>query len=142
VDGMDALAVKKACAFAKEYVLENGPIILEMDTYRYQGHSVSDPDKKYRSREEVNKIRNARDPIEQIKELLIANKFFTGAELINVQQEIKASVDESVKQAKAASNPPNDWVWKNVYVEPLNVALRGVESTSRNPVTYDPEYKL
>eukprot|EP00803_Ostreobium_quekettii_P003971 evm.model.scf_484.8 EVM.evm.TU.scf_484.8 scf_484:76854-82042(-) len=142
VDGMDALAVKHACAFAKEYVLENGPIILEMDTYRYHGHSMSDPGSTYRTRDEVNEFRKERDPIERIKKLLVDNEIATVTELNNVQRELKAAVDKSVEHAKSAPIPPNEWLWKNVYVEPLNIALRGVDSTSSNPVAYDPEYKL
>lgn len=142
VDGMDALAVKKACAFAKSYVLENGPLILEMDTYRYHGHSMSDPGSTYRTRDEVNEFRKERDPVERIKKLILDHSVATTAEIKKAERAIKGEVDKSVEHAKSAPIPPNGWLWKNIYVNPSNTLMRGVESSSRNPIPYDPEYKL
>ena len=77
VDGMDVRAVKAAGEKAVQWCREgNGPIILEMLTYRYRGHSMSDP-AKYRSKEEVDKVRTEHDPIEQVRERLIARKWAT-----------------------------------------------------------------
>ncbi|KAL6187419.1 hypothetical protein ACLB2K_038818 [Fragaria x ananassa] len=81
VDGMDVFAVKQACKFAKEHALKNGPIILEMDTYRYHGHSMSDPGSTYRTRDEISGVRQERDPIERIRKLVFAHDIATEKEL-------------------------------------------------------------
>jgi hypothetical protein len=70
VDGMDVLAVKEAGQKAVEHARKDGPYILEIKTYRYRGHSMSDP-AKYRTREEVQKMRDERDPIEAVRNLLL-----------------------------------------------------------------------
>merc|ERR1719482_1048792 len=69
VDGMNALNVREATRFAKAHVLEHGPIVMEMDTYRYHGHSMSDPGITYRNRDEVAGVRKTRDPVERAKAL-------------------------------------------------------------------------
>ena len=65
VDGMNVLSVREAVRFAKAHALEEGPIVLELDTYRYHGYSMSDPGITYRNRDEVAGVRKTRDPVRQ-----------------------------------------------------------------------------
>jgi len=103
VDGMDVRAVKAAGERAVKSAREgNGPTILEMLTYRYRGHSMSDP-AKYRSREEVDKVRAEHDPIEQVRLRLIDKGFATEDELKAIDKEVRAIVNEA---AEFAQNDP------------------------------------
>ncbi|KAD7478869.1 hypothetical protein E3N88_02005 [Mikania micrantha] len=127
VDGMDALAVKQACKFAKEYVLKNGPIILEMDTYRYHGHSMSDPGSTYRTRDEISGIRQERDPIERIRKLILAHDLATEKELKDLEKQARKEVDEAVAQAKDSLMPDEAELFTNVYRKGLGVESFGAD---------------
>jgi len=105
VDGMDVRAVKaageKAVAHARA---GDGPYILEMLTYRYRGHSMSDP-AKYRSREEVQKVREEHDPIEQVRARLIARGDASEDELKDIDKEVRARVAEAAEFAQNEPEP-------------------------------------
>jgi len=81
VDGMDVLAVKECGKFVVDYLKKHGPLIVEAKTYRYQGHSMSDPGTTYRTRDEVQKMRETRDPIELTRGRLLRFNFATEEEL-------------------------------------------------------------
>ncbi|PNX79657.1 pyruvate dehydrogenase E1 component subunit alpha mitochondrial-like, partial [Trifolium pratense] len=93
---MDVLAVKQAVKFAKEHALQNGPLILEMDTYRYHGHSMSDPGSTYRTRDEISGVRQERDPIERVRKLLLSHDIATEKEL-KIQQFVLDNEDANKK---------------------------------------------
>ena len=117
VDGMDVLAVKAAGEKAVAHCRAgNGPYILEIKTYRYRGHSMSDP-AKYRTREEVQKMRNERDPIEQIRNMLLTGKHASEDDLKAIDKEIKAAVNESAEFAKESPEPHLDELWTDIYAE-------------------------
>lgn len=128
VDGMDVMSVKEACVYAKDWATKNGPILLEMETYRYSGHSMSDPGTAYRNREEVQGVRSSRDPIEKFKKRLVENRLFTEEELKKMEIEAKKQVNEAVAAAKKAELPPMDELWKQVY-DNDELPIRGVEPT-------------
>ena len=114
VDGMDVLAVKAAGAKAVEVCRAGeGPYILEVNTYRYRGHSMSDP-AKYRTREEVQKMREERDPIEAVKSILTTGKHATDDELKAVDKEIKAIVNEAAKFAQESPEPSVDELYTDI----------------------------
>lgn len=76
----------QAVSFAKKHVLEHGPIILEMDTYRYHGHSMSDPGSTYRTRDEISSMRQLRDPVEHVRKLLLEKAGADPAELKKIEK--------------------------------------------------------
>ncbi|CAN6170407.1 unnamed protein product [Urochloa humidicola] len=127
VDGMDVLAVKQACKFAKDHVLENGPIILEMDTYRYHGHSMSDPGSTYRTRDEIAGIRQERDPIERVRKLILAHDFATAQELKDMEKDIRKQVDAAIAKAKESPMPDPSELFTNVYVNDCGLESFGVD---------------
>ncbi|KAL4319826.1 hypothetical protein GQ457_18G021640 [Hibiscus cannabinus] len=127
VDGMDALAVKQACKFAKEHALKNGPIILEMDTYRYHGHSMSDPGSTYRTRDEISGVRQERDPIERIRKLILSHDLATEEELKDIEKEVRKEVDDTITQAKESPMPEPSKLFTNVYAKGLGVESFGAD---------------
>ncbi|KAG2707392.1 hypothetical protein I3760_05G146100 [Carya illinoinensis] len=125
VDGMDVLAVKQACKFAKEHALKNGPIILEMDTYRYHGHSMSDPGSTYRTRDEISGVRQERDPVERVRKLVLSHDLATEKELKDTEKEIRKKVDEAIAQAKESPMPDPSELFTNVYVKGFGIEACG-----------------
>lgn len=119
VDGMNILAVREACRFARQYALENGPIVLEMDTYRYQGHSMSDPGTTYRTRDEIRTIRQDRDCIEYASRLLRESSVASEQELASIESQVKGSIEESVRQAISDPLPKPDALFTDIYAPPL-----------------------
>ncbi|KRR18249.1 pyruvate dehydrogenase (acetyl-transferring) E1 component subunit alpha [Bradyrhizobium lablabi] len=114
VDGMDVRAVKAAADEAVAWCRAgNGPFILEMQTYRYRGHSMSDP-AKYRTREEVEKVRHDSDPIEQVRSRLLAAKV-TEEELKKIDAEVREIVNASADFAQRDPEPDVSELWTDIY---------------------------
>ena len=114
VDGMDVRAVKAAGEKAVAWCREGkGPYILEMQTYRYRGHSMSDP-AKYRTREEVEKVRHDQDPIEQVRNRLLAAKV-SEQDLKAIDADVRKIVNEAADFAQADPEPDAAELYTDVY---------------------------
>ena len=117
VDGMNVCAVKEASARALEHCRSGkGPFILEMMTYRYRGHSMSDP-AKYRSKEEVQKMRAEHDPIEQVRARLLNSKTSSEADLKEIDKDIRAIVAEAAEFAQSDALPDPSELYTDVLIE-------------------------
>jgi pyruvate dehydrogenase E1 component alpha subunit len=117
VDGMDVMAVRKAGAAALAHARSGkGPYILEMMTYRYRGHSMSDP-AKYRSKEEVAKMRQEHDPIDRLREYILTNKVADEAKLKDFDREIKEIVGAATEFAQQSPEPDPSELWTDILVE-------------------------
>jgi pyruvate dehydrogenase E1 component alpha subunit len=114
VDGMDVRAVKAAGDKAVKWCRSgNGPIILEMMTYRYRGHSMSDP-AKYRTREEVDKVRTEHDPIEQVRARLLATKRATEDGLKQTDADVRRIVNDASEFATHDAEPDPSELWTDI----------------------------
>lgn len=106
IDGMNILAVKEGMRFVKEFCGSgNGPMYVEMMTYRYHGHSMSDPGTTYRNREEIALTRSTRDPLEFVKKTLIDAGFADAEQIKETEKRIRKDVASQVKTAKASPKP-------------------------------------
>ncbi|WP_425045447.1 pyruvate dehydrogenase (acetyl-transferring) E1 component subunit alpha [Primorskyibacter sp. S87] len=117
VNGMDVLAVREAGQKAIAHCRSGkGPYILEVKTYRYRGHSMSDP-AKYRTREEVKKVRETSDPIEHVRDLLLSGKHASEDDLKAIDKEIKGIVSKAADFAKESPEPAVEELWTDIYAE-------------------------
>jgi pyruvate dehydrogenase E1 component alpha subunit len=117
VDGMDIGAVRAAAAKALARARDGeGPTILEMMTYRYRGHSMSDP-AKYRTKEEVAKMRQEHDPIDRLRERILSEKHIDENGLKNIDREVKELVSQATEFAQASPEPDPAELYTDVLVE-------------------------
>ena len=116
VDGMNVLEVRDAAAKAIKHARDGkGPMILEMKTYRYRGHSMSDP-AKYRSRDEVTKTRAESDPIDGVRDMLIEKGWADEAALKTIDKEIKEIVKDAADFSLESPEPHPDELWTDVLL--------------------------
>ncbi|GAU95266.1 hypothetical protein RvY_06912 [Ramazzottius varieornatus] len=131
VDAMDVLAMREATHFAAEHCRTGkGPIVLEAATYRYYGHSMSDPGTSYRKREQVEEVRKSRDPIAHFKDRLLSSGLSTEEELKSIEQDVVKEVAEAVQIAKSDKELPPDELWTDVYPDNDQFKFRGVTPMS------------
>uniref|UniRef100_A0A8W8JG12 pyruvate dehydrogenase (acetyl-transferring) n=1 Tax=Magallana gigas TaxID=29159 RepID=A0A8W8JG12_MAGGI len=132
IDGMDVLAVREATKFAREYALNNGPILIEAATYRYHGHSMSDPGTSYRAREEIKEMRETRDPITVFRRKILECSLVTPEELKKVDIEVDKEIDKAADQAKKDPEIPLGELYNNIYIHPdPDYTVRGCDPSIR-----------
>ncbi|PPQ87409.1 hypothetical protein CVT25_008105 [Psilocybe cyanescens] len=130
VNGMDILATKRAVEYARKWTVDdqNGPLLLEFVTYRYGGHSMSDPGTTYRTREEVQRMRSTQDPIRGLQKYIEEWGVAAEQELKQLDKEAKAEVDAAVEEAKASPEPLIKDLWTDIYYKNTEPAyMRGRE---------------
>jgi len=131
VDAMDVLGVREATRWAADYCRSGrGPLLLEMVTYRYSGHSMSDPGTSYRTRDEIQDVRAKRDPITGFKARLIEAELATPAELKQIDQEVRKAVDDASNKSKTDPEPPLHEMWQDVLSQDVagHESIRGCDA--------------
>ncbi|KAJ5540726.1 Pyruvate dehydrogenase E1 component subunit alpha [Penicillium frequentans] len=135
VNGMDVLATKAAVQYGKDYAISgNGPLVFEYVTYRYGGHSMSDPGTTYRSREEIQRMRSTNDPIAGLKQKMLEWGVTSEEELKSIDKAARAHVDAEVAEAEKMAAPDNTDrnLFEDIYVrgsEPKWMRGRTVDET-------------
>jgi pyruvate dehydrogenase E1 component alpha subunit len=115
---MDVLAVREACRYVREWTTTGkGPIVVEMMTYRYGGHSMSDPGTTYRTREEIQQMRSKSDAINKLRSKIVESGFATESELKAIDKLVRAEIDQAVVESIEAQEPKLDQLFRDVYIE-------------------------
>ncbi|KAJ7232087.1 mitochondrial pyruvate dehydrogenase E1 component beta subunit [Mycena rebaudengoi] len=117
VNGMDIIAAREAVRFARKWAVDDkkGPLLLEFVTYRYGGHSMSDPGTTYRTREEVQRMRSTQDPIRGLQRYIEEWGLASEQELKQLDKDAKTEVDAAVEEAKASPEPLDKDLWTDIY---------------------------
>jgi pyruvate dehydrogenase E1 component alpha subunit len=123
-DAQNVLMVRETMKWAKEFCVENGPLFMEYLTYRYHGHSMSDPGITYRSRDEIKHVREFRDPIGLVKHMLIENSWATEQELKSIEKELRKSVEDDVAKLLNDPEPTPEDLYTHVTI--TRPYIRGV----------------
>nr|XP_061810027.1 pyruvate dehydrogenase E1 component subunit alpha, mitochondrial-like isoform X7 [Nerophis lumbriciformis] len=132
VDGMDVLCVREAVKFAADLCRAGkGPIVMELKTYRYHGHSMSDPGVSYRTREEIQEVRSKNDPIALLKEQMLSNNMASIEELKEMDVAIRKEVDEAAQFATADPEPPLDDLCSHIFKNEPPLEIRGTNPWSK-----------
>jgi pyruvate dehydrogenase E1 component alpha subunit len=123
-DAQNVLMVRETIKWAKEYCVANGPLFMEYLTYRYHGHSMSDPGITYRTRDEIKHVREHRDPIEQVRRMLVENSWATEKELKDIEKEIRKSIEADVEKLLQDPNPTFEDMYNHITLS--RPYIRGV----------------
>ncbi len=115
VDAMDVLAVREAAAFARAHALRAGPLVLEMVTYRYGGHSMSDPGTAYRPRAEVQSVRAGRDALRLLARQIEAAGFADGAALAALERTTRVTIEGAAAEAARDAPPEPSRLYANIF---------------------------
>lgn len=127
VDAMDLLTVREATKFCKEWCnAGNGPLMMELATYRYYGHSMSDPGTSYRTRDEIQEVRKTRDPITGFKDRIITAGLVTEEELKEMEKSVRQEVDDALKVATSDGVLPLEALYSDLYANTPPLKVRGV----------------
>jgi len=138
VDGMDVISVREAIKWSRDYCnAGKGPLVLELATYRYGGHSMSDPGTSYRTREEIQEVRKTRDPITGFKDRIITAGIVTEDELKDIDKDVRKEVDEAMKVATTEDVLPLEALYADIYANTPAQQIRGatVDTSLTQPHT-------
>lgn len=124
VDAQNVLIVRESMKWAKQFAIDNGPLYIEYSTYRYHGHSMSDPGVTYRSRDEIKHVRDFRDPISLCKNMILENNWATEKELKEIEKKIRADIEADV--AKLLNDPEPTFEDMYSHVTLAKPYIRGV----------------
>jgi pyruvate dehydrogenase E1 component alpha subunit len=124
IDAQNVLIVRETMSWAKQWCLKEGPLFIEYSTYRYHGHSMSDPGVTYRTRDEIKHVRDYRDPIMLCKHMLIENSWATEKELKELEKKIRQEIEADVAKLLNDPEPTFHDMYNNVTIS--RPYIRGV----------------
>uniref|UniRef100_A0A665WFA9 Pyruvate dehydrogenase E1 component subunit alpha, mitochondrial-like n=1 Tax=Echeneis naucrates TaxID=173247 RepID=A0A665WFA9_ECHNA len=137
VDGMDVLCVREATKFAADYCRAGkGPIVMELETYRYHGHSMSDPGVSYRTREEIQEVRSKSDPISLLKDRMLSSNMASVEELKEIDIAIRKEVEDAAQFATLDPEPSLEELCSHIYQNSPPLEVRGTHPWAKLKSSY------